>query len=432
VTVALIKIGGSIVLLVGTLTMAKFIGGKAGLNAETQRKLIHTGLGLYALTFPLLFNEAWEVATLCGIAALFFVAVRVVPAMKRSVGSGLHGVERFSLGELFFAFSIGLVFTLADGNVVLYIVPMAILALSDAAAALVGVGYGRNIFAIEKGTKSVEGTVVFFLTAWLIALIAILLLSDADRVTVVAVSFIVAVVGALVEAISWKGLDNLFVPIGLYLLLERSLSISLDELAIMMMVFMTALIIALIAGRTLGQSKHVFTTGVTALLFFWLVGDWANLVAPTATFTLYLVYKFAAGNQEDRDTDLAFTLSLITTAVAWYAISEVFTYNTAYVFNISYGVHMVVLAVLHHKPAWVGSILGAIVVAAAAMSVRILFVAEPSPDNLPLFIGAVMIVALMTGVVMVLRNFYTTERWSKQTVTALCGGAIGVLFKAAL
>ena len=61
------------------------------------------------------------------------------------------------------------------------------------------------------------------MTAWLLSLIVFLLLTDIGRGEAVLLAFITAVFGALLEAASWRGLDNLFIPLGLYFLLANLL-----------------------------------------------------------------------------------------------------------------------------------------------------------------------------------------------------------------
>ena len=97
------------------------------------------------------------------------------------------------------------------------------LTLSDAAAALIGTRYGRKLFAVEAGTKSLEGVAMFFLVTWIVAMVLLLLMTDIGRVNVVLLSLAVAAFGALVEADSWRGFDNLFVPVGIHLFLARHL-----------------------------------------------------------------------------------------------------------------------------------------------------------------------------------------------------------------
>ena len=39
----------------------------------------------------------------------------------------------------------------------LYVLPILVITLSDTASALVGTSYGRGAFAVEDGSKSIEG-----------------------------------------------------------------------------------------------------------------------------------------------------------------------------------------------------------------------------------------------------------------------------------
>src|SRR5690606_34744795 len=107
-----------------------------------------------------------EVGLTCALAVGVFLMARGV--MRKSLGASLHGVERFSYGELLFAASVALLFWLKDGHFIAieqdrpamgpvpYVVPILILTLCDAASAVVGSQYGKRLFRIEEGSKSVE------------------------------------------------------------------------------------------------------------------------------------------------------------------------------------------------------------------------------------------------------------------------------------
>ncbi|MDX1401824.1 MAG: hypothetical protein R3245_07875, partial [Kiloniellales bacterium] len=205
-TASLVKIGLSFALVILVLLAVRLLGTRKSLHPEVQRKIVHVSLGLYALTLPVIFSEVWEVSLLCILTALFLIIVRLMPGRSGDLGSALHGVKRQSFGELLFALSIALLFFLKDDQLVLYVLPLLILALSDAFAALVGISYGRLSFVVEDGRKSIEGSAVFFLTAWILAVICLLLLSDMPRQQVAVASLAIAGVGALLEGISWKGL----------------------------------------------------------------------------------------------------------------------------------------------------------------------------------------------------------------------------------
>lgn len=214
-----LKIGGSLCLLGGVLYAVSLWSRRACLQAEISRKLIHVSLGLYCLTFPLLFPHAWQVALTCALAIAVFALAR--GRLRGSLGAGLHAVSRRSFGEIYFAVSVALLFALrqqSDGALgdVLYLLPIAILTASDAAAALIGARFGRSRFAVAGGTKSWEGVAAFVVSAWLLSFLALTFFTALSAADAVLVSALVALVGAAIEALSGHGLDNLFVPLGVY------------------------------------------------------------------------------------------------------------------------------------------------------------------------------------------------------------------------
>ena len=95
------KIAGSVVLLALVLWGVSKLAKIAKLDPEIGRKLVHISLGLYCLTFPYVFSEAWEVFATCALAVGVFLLARGI--MRQSLGGGLHAVQRTSYGELLFA-----------------------------------------------------------------------------------------------------------------------------------------------------------------------------------------------------------------------------------------------------------------------------------------------------------------------------------------
>lgn len=421
-TLSLIKILGSLLLLISILAGMQKLGKALKVHAEVQRKIIHTGLGLYSLTFPLIFLQSWEVTTLCGAAIVILSLIRSVPALKERLGSGLHSVDRLSLGEIFFAFSIGLLFYLSEGNAVLYILPMLILTLSDAAAALVGTGYAKSFFTVEEGKKSWEGTAFFFLTAWLLSMITLLLLSDIPREAVISAALIVALFGALIEAVSWKGLDNLFVPIGLFLLLQKLAFLPPIELAGISASFLAVLALSAWLAKKLQFDVHAVNTIITASFFFWIVGEWVNLPAPLAVFATYLYLQ----RKNDLNDDLPVVLSIISTALFWYVISMVFEYNTYYVYNLSFGLHLVMLVLLQKNMRKFIPFITVIALSWMVTNVRILFASDFSAYDLQLSAGALALLFLAACVTLKSHNFFENHRWTKQALAVLAFSSLGV------
>jgi len=124
----------SVLVLLGLMALVRRGAGAMGLGAEVQRKLVHVGTGLYALALPWLFPDRWPVYMLIAVT-LGVMALLRLPLFAKGIGGALHGVERRSYGDFLLAGSVGLCFFLADGEALLYVLPLAVLTLADAAAA---------------------------------------------------------------------------------------------------------------------------------------------------------------------------------------------------------------------------------------------------------------------------------------------------------
>jgi len=193
-------------------------------HPEVARKLCHVATGGIALGLPWLFDRRWPVALLATLSTAALLAVRFSPALKSGIGSVLHAVPRESVGELCFPAAIAALFVLARGNALAYSIPILVLTFADPAAALVGMRYGRLRYRVMGGEKSVEGSAAFCVVAIACIAIPLLLVPDMATADVLALSLPLALVLTLVEAVAWRGLDNLFVPLAGFVGLEALLA----------------------------------------------------------------------------------------------------------------------------------------------------------------------------------------------------------------
>lgn len=252
--------------LIGIMALVLLVSRRCHIELELQRKIVHVATGAYALTLPITFGDRWPVMVLVAVSILVMLLIRTAPSVAGGLGSVLHSVERRSFGEIYLSLAVGFLFFRSAGAPILYVLPITVVTLSDAAAALVGTAYGRRHFAVEGGSKSLEGAATFFVVTWLAAMILLLLMSDAPRGTVVVLGFLIAAFGALVEAQSWQGLDNLFVPVSIHLLLGGNLDAQPLSLAVVAVGFL-ALVAALVAfARVLRLTRHA-ARGFAILIF---------------------------------------------------------------------------------------------------------------------------------------------------------------------
>jgi phytol kinase len=337
---------GSVLVLLSAMALVKRLGAAWSWPVEVQRKLVHIGTGLYALSLPWLFADDWPVYMLVALMLAAMAVLRLPSVATTGIGSTIHGVERQSHGDIFFAISVGLAFFLSFGVTVLYVLPMAVLTLADAAAALTGSAYGKRFFQIEAGRKSIEGSAIFFLITLTTSMICLLLLSDVPRLNVIVLSIMVAAFGTLVEVDSWRGYDNFFLPLGLLIFLAGNLAKPVSELFLLACLFIAALAVAIKLGRHLGFTAH--TIRVYSIAGFLLLSVTAvhNTILPMLVLATHAWARRAApGTARFPDLDVVAGVAVV--SFGWLALGNATGWNAVTFYGMTamgMGMGMIALA----------------------------------------------------------------------------------------
>jgi phytol kinase len=235
-----VGIGVLVPSLLAMLVALRALRARLALHPEVSRKTAHVGLGIATLSFPLLFDSVWPVAVLGVATVAVLAALRWLPAVGARFGCVVHGVARRSAGEFYFPAAAAALFVLTDGDAVRFGVPVLTLTFADAAAALVGLQYGRIRLAAGDESKTLEGSAAFFAVAFLSAHVPLLLFTDTGRLESLLIGAAYAALVTLLEAVSPRGTDNLSIPLGGCVLLDIFAGQTARELAALL--FATLLI----------------------------------------------------------------------------------------------------------------------------------------------------------------------------------------------
>ncbi len=207
-------------------------------DAELVRKLLHIGMGVFALSFPLLFTTVWQAVVLCGASVGLLWAIRRVTWLSQRFGAVLGNVRRRSHGELYFGVGVTMLFCLARHSMLLYVIPLLILTFADAAAALVGKQFGRHRFVSFGSAKSLEGSLAFFSVTTVTTAVLLVLIAAMSVTHALLIALVLALGLTLLEACAGRGLDNLLLPFGAYGLLDHLLYRTTAEmLALLLLAF---------------------------------------------------------------------------------------------------------------------------------------------------------------------------------------------------
>ena len=189
-------------------------------------------------------------------------------------------------------------YLLSEGNHLLYAIPLLTLTLADAVAALVGVRYGQHRFSTSEGTKSAEGSLAFFMVAFLSAHVPLLLLSETGRAESLLIALVLGVLVMLFEAVSVGGVDNLFIPLGCYALLRRYQTLEADDLLFRLgAIVLLALLVFAWRRRTTLKESGLLAAALVGYMN-WALGGWQWLAV---SLVLFLTYTLLWPRSEDND-----------------------------------------------------------------------------------------------------------------------------------
>ncbi len=183
---------------------------KFKVKAEVTRKYVHVVTGLLAMLFPLLIQNHWLVLALCGsflIILLSSQALNLLPS--------INAVYRKTRGGVLFpiiVYGCYLIYMEYD-RFMFYYIPILILTFCDPVAALIGKRWPIGKYKTFGQTKTLSGSLGFFITATITSLCLIWGLEEISVGKAIAISVSVAIATTVAEAITYKGYDNLTVPV---------------------------------------------------------------------------------------------------------------------------------------------------------------------------------------------------------------------------
>ena len=253
---------------------------------EWTRKFVHFGGGIVAASFPWLFRWHWTVVALAGVFFLILWGSRRLALLE-----SVHGVQRKSEGGLYYPIAVYLLFLIASDDPIFYVISLLVLVVSDTVAAILGSSYGRVNYTVETDRRTVEGSLIFFLSTFLVVHLPLLLLASTAPLLSVMAAFQIALLMTLFEGISLRGNDNLIVPLVTYFLLIK---LTAHTPAFLAWQIGAQLLIMAILAIIAWRFQFLTASGAMAFMLFYYgaygLGGRVWTIAPTLALVAYIVF----------------------------------------------------------------------------------------------------------------------------------------------
>jgi len=196
------------------IAIAEVIRKSFSLSSNFTRKVIHVGVGNWIFLWPFAFDHWYAII----VPPALFVVLNYI-SYRRELFKAMERKEKAGgLGTVYYALSLTVIVPIAMILGITWIAASAIMlmAWADGLADPIGRRYGMRKYHVAGSTKSIEGSLGFFLVG-VCSVAATLMFFNAfsllPSVNILIFALGIAALGTLIEAVSPAGTDNLTVPI---------------------------------------------------------------------------------------------------------------------------------------------------------------------------------------------------------------------------
>ncbi len=262
--------------LVVVIIFSEVFRRKHNWSIKVTRKFVHILTGVFIAVTPFLLESPIPLLSISGI----FIIVNLI-AIQKGWMPGMHATAKVSYGTVFYPISFFiLIYLLWNDHRSVLVISMLIMAIADAGAAIVGENIkSPTFYQIAGERKSLQGSLAMFVLTFLITFIGLIFFGKIDQLTLPWLvagwySVVVALFTTACESVSYKGSDNLSVPLGAAFVLTYLILHSFDQNFIFTLGMVLAFAIAYLSMhfRFLSASGAVATFLLGAVVFG--IGKW--------------------------------------------------------------------------------------------------------------------------------------------------------------
>lgn len=421
---------GIVFLLIGFLLAVNELVKRYDILPELKRKILHVGLGLTSISFYWILNEIWQVVAISLVVMLILFMIRYIPKLKESLGRALFDVHRTSAGDLLFPLSVCLLFPLCAENPILYVAPLSILTFSDSIAAIIGKYLGKKVFGVMGGVKSWEGTLAFSISTFFIVSLLSTFFTSISFGHLLWISISFAILGALIEAICWNGVDNFFIPIGAYMFLQKFLNQTESQVFFTLLLLSGLILVGLILEPKSRLNTHALLTAIVFIYLFGIVGGAAWVLPLLLVFLCHIVLVKIHG---DEAYTFNAVISITSAGFFWLMVQELFQFNFSFfMYAAACAFHMQIISLLRLKafrkrPAEPLIVLFVTLLCGSLTLSQGLIYYGITKDIIILYVSSLSIMYLGGVVLTIKSNRFSSQRWIVEALMALAGSASALI-----
>lgn len=183
---------------------------------ETSRKVLHIMVGNVAFILPIFVTK--EIMAFVAAAPFILLTFLMSPHTPIKSLRGKTSAAGHGMGLVYYTITWTILAYLFFDNMVVIAIGIFAMSYGDGFASIIGLRFGKKKYSVFGENKSYVGSTAMFVFTYIMMIVALLFYDIAITSRILMVLVIIALVAAVVEALTPKGLDNLSVPFACVLL----------------------------------------------------------------------------------------------------------------------------------------------------------------------------------------------------------------------
>ena len=177
---------------------------------ELSRKFLHIMVGNVAFLLPI-FQTSWVMAFIAAGPFILFTFLMSPYTPIKSI-KGRTSAAGHSMGLVYYAITWTILAYLFFDNMVIIAIGILAMSYGDGFASIIGIRFGKKKYNVFGDQKSYVGSFAMFVFTFITTVVALVYYGIPLSSYVTLVLLGIALVAAIVEGLTPKGLDNLSVP----------------------------------------------------------------------------------------------------------------------------------------------------------------------------------------------------------------------------
>ncbi len=177
---------------------------------ELSRKFLHIMVGNVAFLLPI-FQTSWVMAFIAAGPFILFTFLMSPYTPLKSI-RGRTSAAGHGMGLVYYSITWTILAYLFFDNMVIIAIGILAMSYGDGFASIIGIRFGKKKYNVFGDQKSYIGSFAMFVFTFITTVVALVYYGIALSFYLIVVLLGIALVAAIVEGLTPKGLDNLSVP----------------------------------------------------------------------------------------------------------------------------------------------------------------------------------------------------------------------------